>query len=119
MTPEQDPLAPLFDRYRNACTAVDASADFMPQLWNRIDSRRSLSWKVRVYARGIVTAAATVCLAIAAFQLSPFGAAGSLFDRTYLEALEEDHAPEAMAYSGGFQFEIVPASVQSGGSVTQ
>jgi len=98
MSEENDRLQHLMARYRESCPEIDPSAGFMPRLWERIDARRSLSWRLRGYARVIATAAATVCFAIAVFQLSPF-TVNPMYERTYLEALEADHTPEAMAFA--------------------
>jgi len=98
MSEENDRLRHLIARYREACPEVQPSAAFMPRLWERIDSRRSLSWRLRGYARVIATAAATICFAIAVLQLAPSGR-NPTYERTYLEALEADHAPETMAFA--------------------
>lgn len=98
MSEENDRLQHLMGRYQAACPEIDPSADFMPRLWERIDMRRSLSWRLRGYARVIATAAATICFAIAVVQLAPIGR-NPTYDRTYLEALEADHTPETMAFA--------------------
>ena len=36
----------LFRAYRAACPAPEPSANFMPNLWAKIDSHRSVSWIV-------------------------------------------------------------------------
>ncbi len=99
MKPDADRLSPLFRQYRESCPEVEPGPEFMPRMWERIDARRSLGWKLRIYTRGIATAALTVCLALAAMLYIPTYYRGGVYDRTYLEALEDDQAPEALAYS--------------------
>lgn len=98
MSEQNDRLNHLMTRYREACPDIEPSAAFMPGLWDRIEARRSFSFRLRGYARVIATAAATVCFAIAAFQLAPLGR-NPMYERTYVEALEADHAPETMAFA--------------------
>jgi anti-sigma-K factor RskA len=57
-------LEPLWAEYRDACPDPEASAGFMPRMWQRIETRRnaiSSSW-FRVWAQ--VWLAATVALTI-------------------------------------------------------
>lgn len=98
MSEHNDPLQHLMARYRDACPEVSPSPEFMPQLWQRIDARRALSWKLRAWGRVIVTAAATLCFAIAMLQLAPIGV-NPTYERTYVEALEADQTPETMAFA--------------------
>lgn len=98
MSEENDRLQHLMARYREACPGVEPSANFMPRLWERIDARRGLSWRLRRYARVIATAAATLCFAFALVQLAPL-TVNPMYERTYLEALEADHTPEVMAFA--------------------
>lgn len=96
MSEENDRLQHLMARYREACPDLEPSAAFMPGLWDRIEARRSFSFRLRGYARVIAAAATTVCFAIAILQLAPLGR-NPMYERTYVEALEADHAPETMA----------------------
>jgi len=59
-----DKLDPLWAEYRAACPDPEPSASFMPQMWQRIESRRnamSSAW-FRLWAK--VWVVATVALAI-------------------------------------------------------
>ena len=59
-----DKLDPLWAQYRDACPDPEPSANFMPQMWQRIEARRnalSSSW-FRLWAQ--VWLVATVTLAI-------------------------------------------------------
>ncbi len=70
----------------------------MPGLWERIEARRNWMWKLGRYARGLVTVAATLSLGILAFEFSPFSGSPSFYSGTYLEALDDEQAPETLTY---------------------
>lgn len=61
-----DKLQPIWQQYRNAFPDHDAGSDFMPQLWARIEARRSqatLSWfRHWVEACVLATVALTVLM---------------------------------------------------------
>ena len=99
MSENQDGLQHLLERYRSVCPDVEPTANFMPGLWDRIESRRGFSWKLKIYSRAIASAAAALCFAVMLLQFGPFKGSTSIYDSTYLEALEADHAPEQMAYA--------------------
>ncbi len=98
MSEERDPLGPLFHRYRSACPEPDASAAFMPRLWEKIEARRNWVWKLRGYTRGLITVAATLCLALLALELSPLGSTNPMYLMSYTDALDNDAAPETLTY---------------------
>jgi hypothetical protein len=84
-------LAALFASYREACPDPEPSAEFMPRLWQKIDSRQSSLFGLKRLAQGIVTAAAAACLLMGAFLAS----SPSAFNAgTYLESLAADQAHE-------------------------
>jgi len=62
-----DRLDGLLAAYREACPDPEADADFMPQLWRRIEARRAFAFNLTRLARGIITVAAAACLAMGIF----------------------------------------------------
>jgi len=90
----------LFAAYRRLCPDPEVSAGFMPRLWEKIDARRSFAFKLRLYARGLVSVAAALCLAVAVFQFSSLANGGDPVAETYLDVLRSDNPPETLAYSG-------------------
>src|SRR5271157_2752753 len=78
--------------YRSACPEPEASVNFMPAMWAKIEARQvSTNWFGRM-AKALVTAAlaATVILGL---MVSTFNRqAESSFNGTYVEALSVDHA---------------------------
>lgn len=55
-------LSDLFAAYREACPDPEPGAAFTPGLWEKIEARRSFAFRLKRISRGIVVAAALVCL---------------------------------------------------------
>ncbi len=69
-----DNLDSLWARYREACPDREASASFMPQLWDRIEARRnamSSSW-FRMWAEVWLVATVTLAIVMGAFLIPRF-----------------------------------------------
>jgi len=81
----------LFQAYRDACDAPEPSSNFMPLLWQRIETRQRYSFFFGRFARGIVTAAVALCLAMAVYLAVPHHSA-ALYNETYMEALSGGHS---------------------------
>jgi hypothetical protein len=79
-------LDDLFASYRNAIEVPEASPDFMPGLWARIEQRRTVSYSFRRMASGFVTAAAALCLAMTLAMWFPSQVSVS----TYVDVLADD-----------------------------
>jgi hypothetical protein len=94
-------LDTLFAAYRGVCPDPDASSAFMPRLWEKIDARRSFAFKLSLYARGLASIAAAVCLAVAVFQFTSIAnGIDAVYTQTYVDALRNDNSPETLAYAG-------------------
>jgi hypothetical protein len=85
---EDEKLDALFRAYRDACPDPEASANFMPTLWARIDSRQTFLFSFRRMANAFVTAAVALSIALGAYMSIPRNTTGS-YTGTYLEALAE------------------------------
>ncbi len=85
-----DRLDAIFREYRAAVPDPEASPEFMPRLWERIESRRRETWSLRRFAGGFVTAAAAICMLMAAILVWPNSANQSVYTSTYLDALGDD-----------------------------
>jgi hypothetical protein len=80
-------LDELFGKYRAACPDVDASANFMPQVWAKIEARRkSEQWFFR-WANSFAgaTAVLVVVLSVLLYQVPK-----PLPQRAYIEKLTDE-----------------------------
>ena len=88
-----------FDRimkaYRAACPEPEPSADFMPGLWRRIETRNHFAFRLRRWSQAVLATTALACLAMFAVLVSQ-GAWGPV---TYVEALANDQSAENVVMS--------------------
>ena len=89
---QEERLDTLFRAYRDACVTPEPSANFMPQLWQRIESRQTFSFFFGRVARGFVTAAVAATLAMAVYLSVP-RSSGS-YSSTYVEVLAASHSAD-------------------------
>jgi hypothetical protein len=80
--------------YRRAMDGYEPKASFMPELWARIDARRNPVRDFGRLARGFVTAAAALTLALSVALWMPSGVS-QLPSSTYIDILVESQ-PEAV-----------------------
>jgi len=84
-------LDDMFRAYRDACPDPEASANFMPAIWARIEAREvSTNWFGSV-AKALVTAALAASV-ILGMMISSSSQPSSFFDATFVDALLADHA---------------------------
>jgi len=87
-------LESLFAAYRAAVPEVDASPEFMPKLWERIDGRQRVSYGFSRLARAFVTAAAGLCLFLSSSMWNSPQVSTSKAG-TYVDVLAEDGSDES------------------------
>jgi len=80
-------LDALFRAYARACPTPEPSANFMPNLWQRIESRQSFSFSFHRMANAFVTVAVALSIGLG-FYLSVLSSTGG-YSQTYIEALAE------------------------------
>lgn len=85
----------LLTAYREACVVPEASANFMPQLWERIDSSQSWTRQVWKWANSLTVAAALASLFFVMMQMVPRSTA-VFASATYLETLADQHDDDAV-----------------------
>ncbi len=90
---DEERLDALFRAYRDACPDPEASANFMPTLWSRIESRQSFTFSFRRMASGFVTAALALSIALGVYMSLPGSNTG--YTGTYIEALAEANPLDA------------------------
>jgi hypothetical protein len=88
-----DQLDQLFRAYRDACPAPEPRADFMPQLWRRIEARQSFAFSFRRMANALVTAAMAASVALGVYMALPHStASNAAYYDSYVEALADANA---------------------------
>jgi len=71
MRNEDQNLDALLAAYRAACNGPEPSANFMPELWARIESRQSFTFSFRRMANAFATAAVALSLALGVYMAIP------------------------------------------------
>src|SRR5438067_10069306 len=79
-------LDSMFRAYRDSCEVPEPSANFMPEIWRRIEARQNVSLMFRRLATGFVTGAAALSMAMAFFLIVP-AEQPSIYNNTYVEVL--------------------------------
>ena len=88
-------LDALFRAYHDACEAPEAGANFMPNLWARIESRQRFTFSFRRMANALTTAAVALSLAMGVYMSIPRSNSTD-YNQTYVEALAESNAPDSL-----------------------
>jgi len=91
-----DELRAMFASYREVLPDREPASDFMPQLWTKIDARRSVSFNFGRLAKGFVSVALASCLAMSVLFLTPATPKSPIYGTTYLDALAADHSDDVM-----------------------
>ncbi len=88
-------LNELFERYREACPDVEASANFMPAIWGRIEKRGSFPLVFERLTRMFVAGAAALCLLLTVLTSLPTRRTpATVAHATYADALYADSSAE-------------------------
>ena len=101
---DEERLDALFRAYRAACQTPEASANFMPNLWAKIDSRQSFTFSFRRMANALVTAAVALSIALSVYMSIP--RSNSNYPQSYLEALAEATALDVPDVVGPVQLDL-------------
>ena len=88
-------LNALFHAYRAACPDREPSANFMPEIWRRIEERQRSLFFLGRWARAFVTAAAVLSLGMAAYLYIPLERNPGLSIESYVEAVAAGHAVDS------------------------
>lgn len=86
-SPEEARLDTLFRAYHSACEPGPVSANFMPELWQKIERAQSATFSFQRIARGFVTTAAALSLALAVVGFLPVHLGAPQYNATYVDAL--------------------------------
>jgi hypothetical protein len=99
-------LDALFGAYRAACGNPDASANFMPELWARIESRQTFAFSFRRMANAFATAAVALSLALGLYMAVPGRTNQNFGNQSYVEALAEASTPDAQDFVNPITLEL-------------
>ncbi len=92
-------LDSLFAAYRDAVPDPEASPDFMPRLWGRIEAKRSFIFELRRMTQLAVAAAAVACL-LGGILLTPLTRHEPPLVGTYVDILADAHPEDVLAATG-------------------
>ena len=110
MTNDDSGLNNLFQRYRSACPDVEPSANFMPGIWQRIESRHSFRFVFQQLARGLMAGSAALVLLLLLLNLISNQPA-RLTAPSYVDALLAEHTAEKTYYTEAIR-SATPANEQ-------
>jgi hypothetical protein len=96
--PNETKLDELFAAYRVALPDREPAAGFMPELWRRIEQRRKPSLSFGRFAKGFVTAALALCIAMTAVTWSP--SKNAVYTSTYVDVLDDGTVQDVDAIQG-------------------
>src|SRR3954451_19084973 len=90
---DDERLDALFRVYAEACGSPEASPNFMPDLWARIESRQRFTFSFRRMATAMATAAVALSLALGVYMSFP--GSNQDYSQTYIEALADFNSVDA------------------------
>jgi hypothetical protein len=97
---ETGELDHLFARYRTAVPDPEASINFMPELWRKIEARQFFLMRVKKLTQVFVAAAAAICLFLGiAFQM-PLASDTKEVRGNYVDVLADANPAENLAAVG-------------------
>jgi hypothetical protein len=98
MTDGNFQLDEWFRRYRAACPEVDPAPNFMPGLWNKIESRRTFAFTFERLAKPLMTVLGAICALLLVLNLAGIGQTPPTA-ASYADALAADSSAERTYYT--------------------
>ena len=89
----------LLAEYRRAIPDPEPGANFMPELWRKIESRQTITLRVRKLTHVFVGAAAAVCLLFAMIEVIP-GSSRAELHGSYIDVLAAAHPSDNLTALG-------------------
>ena len=90
-----DRLDALFAEYREVFPDPEASADFTPKLWQKIEARRvETTWVFRRLAQVCVAATVALTILISTVLMPSADTSEAFYTGTYVDVLAADHAED-------------------------
>jgi hypothetical protein len=97
---ETGELDHLFASYRTAVPDPDASVNFMPELWRKIEARQSFLTRVKKLTQVFVAAAAAICLLLGIALQVPVANDNSVVRGNYIDVLADANPAENLTAVG-------------------
>ena len=91
---DEEKLNALFQAYKAACLDRDPSANFMPNLWQRIEARQNYSFSFLRMASGFVTAALALSIALGVYMSIPRTTNSPYYSQSYVEAVADANSSD-------------------------
>jgi hypothetical protein len=108
---EEERLDALFGAYRAACGDPEASANFMPNLWARIDSRQSFTFSFRRMANAFATAAVALSMAVGVYMVVPHSTQ-VVSNQSYVDVLADAATPDPQEFINPATLELADRQVR-------
>jgi hypothetical protein len=102
----QPQLDRLFTQYREACGSPDASANFMPTLWTKIEARQNKGLFFERMARTFVATTMAACAMLGVLMLMPSQQPSAFANSSYVEAVATANAHETAPYLAPVRFDF-------------
>ena len=90
----------LFEQYRKAVPDPEAGANFMPELWRKIEARQSFLLRVKKLTQVFVAAAAAICLLLGIVLQAPVSSSGPQVSGNYADVLARSNPTENLTAIG-------------------
>jgi hypothetical protein len=90
----------LFEHYRMAVPDPEASANFMPELWRKIEARQFFLLRVKKLTQIFVAAAAAICLFLGIALQMPVSTERALVGGNYVDVLADANPTENLSAVG-------------------
>ncbi len=90
----------LFERYRTAVPDPEASVNFMPELWRKIEARQFFLARVKRLTQVFVAAAAAICLLLGIALQVPVSTDRQAITGNYVDVLADANPTENLTAVG-------------------
>jgi hypothetical protein len=90
----------LFERYRTALPDPEASVNFMPDLWRKIEARQFFLVRFKKLTQVFIAAAAAICLLLGIILQAPVSTDTQGVRGNYVDVLAEANPAENLAAVG-------------------
>lgn len=97
---ENSELDQLFARYRTAVPDPEATINFMPELWRKIEARQFFLGRLKKLTQVFVVAAAAICLFLGIALQVPISSGPQVVRGNYVDVLAEANPSENLAAVG-------------------